>query len=97
VADFCKACSIELFGEDLRELASLGHGTPLPAGHGYSVICEGCGFIMVDEEGNCVMCDLRPGWPGHGPARFAPQEQAEFKSRLKAAIPKRIIGKEKRL
>lgn len=62
MADFCKQCSINLFGEDSKDLA-LG---PLPPGYYWYVICEGCGFIQVDALGRCVTCHLLKGTPGHG-------------------------------
>jgi hypothetical protein len=46
MADFCRDCSIEMFGKDYRELADL-----CKPGHMVQVICEGCGFIWVDENG----------------------------------------------
>lgn len=67
MADFCKACSIKLFGEDLGELAGI---TPVEAwkeGRAYGVLCEGCGPIQVDPEGRCVSCNcLCAGEEGHG-------------------------------
>lgn len=54
MSDFCKQCSIEHFGEDLKELAGLGNGRVLPDGDGWAVICEGCGYIVVNEEGECI-------------------------------------------
>jgi hypothetical protein len=42
---FCKQCSLELFGKDLRELA--GDGKRIAN-------CAGCGTIMVDEDGACM-------------------------------------------
>lgn len=54
MADFCRQCSIELFGEDFRELAGLGNGVPLKEGHGWTVLCEGCGLTLVDDEGRCI-------------------------------------------
>jgi hypothetical protein len=57
MADFCKQCSIELFGKDFGELANLGKGRELEPDHGWLVLCEGCGPIYVDEEGNCLSVD----------------------------------------
>lgn len=55
MASFCKQCSIELFEKDYQELAYLGGQAPtLLPGHGYQVICEGCGITHVDDEGNCL-------------------------------------------
>lgn len=67
MADFCRQCSLDDFGEDHGDLAYLGGLAPtLPPGYGYPVICEGCGFILVNDQGECVACDLRKGKPGHG-------------------------------
>ena len=49
MADFCKECSEELFGEDFGDLAKIA----LPDGEAY-VLCEGCGYIVVDREGKRV-------------------------------------------
>ena len=53
MADFCKQCSIEIFGQDSRDLSGLFTG-PLNKDHGIPVICEGCGWTYVDLEGNCT-------------------------------------------
>ena len=72
MADLCRQCSLDTFGEDFGDLAGLGSSqTPpktLGPGEGWSVICEGCGFILVDEGGNCIDCDLKKGAQGHGPS-----------------------------
>lgn len=65
MSDFCKSCSIELFGFDSKDLANLGNLKP---GIGFVVICKGCGLILVDVEGNCILCELKPGQKGHGPS-----------------------------
>lgn len=53
MADFCKQCSIDTFGEDFHDMAGLG-----PAGCEAEwlcqVLCEGCGPTMVDQSGTCV-------------------------------------------
>jgi hypothetical protein len=67
MADFCKACSIEIWGEDHKDLVgqtTLEHWKKNTAA---VVICEGCGFIQVDPEGNCVSENCaHAGQPGHG-------------------------------
>lgn len=67
MSDFCKQCSLDHFGEDFKELANI---TPVEAwnkGEACFAICEGCGPIQVDPDGNCVssgcMC---AGKEGHG-------------------------------
>lgn len=54
MADFCQQCSIEIFGEDHRELAGLGKGVMLDTGEGWAVLCEDCGGTVVDEDGKCI-------------------------------------------
>lgn len=72
MADFCRACSIEMWGYDTRDLAGLG--PELPSGAGYVVICEDCGFILVDHQGNCVECQLKQGQRGHDGKILKPLE-----------------------
>lgn len=57
MADFCKQCSIEIFGEDFKELDGL-----VPTGHTIRTICEGCGVVLVNHLGECI----DPGCPKHG-------------------------------
>jgi len=54
MADFCKQCSIELFGEDFEDLKGLGDGKVLEPGFGWSCLCEGCGSAIVNDEGECI-------------------------------------------
>ena len=53
MADFCKQCSIDNFGEDFGELAKLGSD---PDGE-YAALCEGCGATYVNHSGECVRDD----------------------------------------
>lgn len=52
MADFCQQCSIDIFGEDFKELAYL-----CEEGMYVTVICEGCGVTCVDHEGRCCVDD----------------------------------------
>ena len=55
MADFCKQCSIDMFGEDTKDHANL---CPSETGPYYvAVICEGCGYTYVDETGTCCLYD----------------------------------------
>lgn len=54
MAEFCKQCSIDLFGADSRDLAGLITKEEVAEGFGAVVICEGCGIIRVDHEGVCL-------------------------------------------
>ena len=49
MADFCKDCSLKMFGEDFRELAGLCKEDECCV-----ALCEGCGFIYVDFEGKKI-------------------------------------------
>lgn len=50
MADFCRQCSKEVFGEDFGDLKGL-----VPKfGPFAAVICEGCGATHVDLGGNCI-------------------------------------------
>lgn len=59
MADFCKQCSEELFGEDSEDLAWRGGKDRklFRDEKGWEVLCEGCGFTFVDHTGKCVNPD----------------------------------------
>lgn len=57
MAEFCKQCSIELFGEDYKELKDITSQKDWEDGKACVVICEGCGFIQVDPKGRCISKD----------------------------------------
>ena len=57
MADFCKQCSIDMFGDDFGDLAGLSKASDTRKGLYCTVICEGCGCIQVDHEGNCISKD----------------------------------------
>lgn len=57
MADFCKQCSIDMFGKDFGDLKGLGDGKVLLEGRGWLTMCEGCGPILVDSEGSCISKD----------------------------------------
>lgn len=51
MADFCKECSIDMWGGDSKDLAGLITQEEVSKGYGALVLCEGCGMIRVDHEG----------------------------------------------
>jgi len=53
MADFCKQCSIENFGQDFGDLKDLVTEDAVKDGFFAAVICEGCGFVIVDHQGVC--------------------------------------------
>lgn len=67
MADFCKQCSLDMWGEDMGDLRGITKQDEWANGKAAVVICEGCGYIQVDPEGNCVTgdCDCA-GKRGHG-------------------------------
>lgn len=73
MADFCRQCCIDHYGVDYRDLANLGASQNPPKvlddNEGWAAMCEGCGFILVNEQGECIDCDLKSGEYGHGPLR----------------------------
>lgn len=69
MSDFCKQCSISTFGEDFGDLRDL-----VKPGFLAAVICEGCGYISINSEGECVtqFC-IEKGKPGHGVTFTVPE------------------------
>lgn len=65
MADFCSQCSLDTFGEDYGDLIPEGSG-PLMPGCGYLKMCEGCGFILVNENGECIATRAEGCLKGHG-------------------------------
>lgn len=64
MADFCRQCSLELFGEDFGD-----HARPdekLDPGKCFYVICEECGYVGVNEKGECCMPLFSGCLKGHG-------------------------------
>ncbi len=57
MADFCKQCSIEEFGEDHKDLAGLSTAEDTANGLYPVVLCESSGPIQVDHEGACISTD----------------------------------------
>lgn len=57
MADFCKQCSVEMFGQDFGDLANISKEQDTANKKYPVVLCEGCGPIQVDHEGNCISPD----------------------------------------
>jgi hypothetical protein len=57
MSDYCKQCSLEEFGKDYKELAGLSTENDTQNSLFATAICEGCGYIQVDHEGNCISED----------------------------------------
>lgn len=56
MADFCKQCATNLFGEDPAFNDARGLITEADSSIGLAglFLCEGCGSTMVDHEGKCI-------------------------------------------
>ena len=57
MASFCRQCSLALFGEDFGDLKGRTSKKDWAEGKAVLVLCEGCGAIQVDPDGNCVSAD----------------------------------------
>ena len=68
MADFCKQCSIEIFGKDFGDLKPTPEQiATLKEGEGFTELCEGCGFTVVGNEGECIYAFC----PKHGGNKHA--------------------------
>lgn len=54
MADFCKQCALDTFGEDAGDLAGLSTPGDTEAGLFSVCLCEGCGPVQVDHTGHRV-------------------------------------------
>ena len=63
MADFCRQCSIAVFGKDFGNMKGATTKEDWEKGLAAVVICEHCGPVQVDPEGNCVSSDCLEG--GH--------------------------------
>lgn len=57
MADFCRDCAVDTWGFDTKDLAGLITKEDMDNGIRAHVICEGCGWILVDHEGIRVAVD----------------------------------------
>ena len=54
MANFCRDCSIAMFGRDFGDLAGISTEKDTAEGRYAQTICEGCGFVLVDHNGIVV-------------------------------------------
>lgn len=54
MADFCKYCSIEMFGQDFKEMANITSEESIKENRYAAVLCEGCGPCQVLIDGTCI-------------------------------------------
>jgi hypothetical protein len=57
MADFCKQCSVENFGEAFSDMEGLLTDHQERLGFMATVLCEGCGPIQVNRKGECCSSD----------------------------------------
>jgi len=57
MADFCKQCSIDTFGEDFGDMEGLSKPIHTLYKRYSLVLCEQCGLTLVDHTGRCVVND----------------------------------------
>jgi len=54
VAEFCKQCALETFGEDIGDLAGISTPEDTASGLFPVLLCEGCGPVQVDHAGRRI-------------------------------------------
>ena len=54
MAEFCKQCNKEVFDIDVSDFKGQSTEADTKKGLYISVLCEGCGFILVDHMGECI-------------------------------------------
>lgn len=54
MAEFCKGCSIDTFGEDFGDFAGLTTPEDMKNGRSVVVLCEDCGHCHVDPDGKRI-------------------------------------------
>ena len=52
MAEYCKQCSDDMFGESHKFYPTFD--VVAPPGQGYTVLCEVCGPTLVNEKGECI-------------------------------------------
>jgi len=60
MAEFCKQCAVDLFGDHtdfVDDFAGMTSEAAWKEGRAALVLCEGCGPIQVDPSGACVSAD----------------------------------------
>jgi len=54
MAELCKQCTLDTFGEESSNLTGMVTKQQFASGLVARAICEGCGETYVDHEGNCI-------------------------------------------
>lgn len=99
MSEFCKACSEEHFGPGFNDFKSMTTKSDWQSGRAVSVLCEGCGPIQVNPQGQCVSHDcLEAGQPGHGMPwyeqlpQYLERRDAEARKRYEEERPQSVFS-----
>lgn len=65
MAEYCSACSRDIFKRDGQDFSGLTSVKDFKKGLACVVVCEGCGIIQVDPRGCCISDCSRRNYPGH--------------------------------
>ena len=57
MAEFCKQCSIKVFGEDFSDFENIVTEEQEKRGFVIHVLCEECGVTYVNRAGECMRKD----------------------------------------
>lgn len=52
---------MDVFGEDTGDMAGISKPEDTAAGLYATALCEDCGYVQVDHEGNCISHSSKPG------------------------------------
>lgn len=71
MAEYCKQCAMEEFGEESNDLAGISKPKDTAKGLYANGLCEGCAPNLVDHTGLCVSADCARK---HGTVIFSPDK-----------------------
>lgn len=57
MAEFCKQCSLNYFGKDFEDFKGITTVEDWAKDMAACVLCEGCGSIQVNPDGECISED----------------------------------------
>ena len=57
MAEFCRQCSMEMFGTDFGDFFDMSTEEDTKEGTFPLVVCEGCGVVQVNHLGECISVD----------------------------------------
>ena len=78
MAEFCSACSKDIFKRDGHDFRGLTSDRYFRRGLACVVLCEGCGVIQVDPNGQCLSACSRRNYPGHNCSCDVPEKRVSI-------------------